>query len=230
MNGRRPTTLAPVAAAAAAGLALTACRPREPEIPPLVKRADGKEYHVVEKSGYAGYYDRHGKLQVLEQDRNGDKRADVVAYHDGRKKPRLIEMDEDFDGLIDRWEDYDAEGELVKVGTSRRGKGPDLWAYPGPGGEPRRKEYDDDGDGKPERAEVLEAGRVARVEIDADRDGRWDRWQDWRAGVLVSEELDTDADGRADRRLRYDRRGAVTGIEPIAPSRSPAPAAQPAGR
>jgi hypothetical protein len=65
---------------------------------------------------------------------------------------------------------------------------------------------------------------VERVEIDADRDGRWDRWQEWRAGMLVAEELDTDADGRPDRRLRYDRRGAVTGIEPIAPS-SPAAAA-----
>jgi hypothetical protein len=181
-----------------------------------VKRADGKEYHVVQKGPYTGYYDLSGKLQVLEQDRNGDKRADVIAYHDGRKKPRLIEMDEDYDGNVDRWEDYDEAGTLLKVGSSRRGKAPDLWAFPGPGGEPRRKEYDEDGDGKPDRAEVLAAGRVEGVELDADRDGRWDRWQEWRSGVLLSEELDTDGDGRPDRRLRYNQRGAVTGLEPVA--------------
>jgi hypothetical protein len=211
-NEGRPVRLV-LAAAVAAG---AACRPKDPSVPPVVKRADGKEYHLVQKGGYSAYYDLYGKLQVLEQDRNGDRRPDVIAHHDGQKKPRLIEMDEDFDGLVDRWEDYDAEGNLVKVGSARRGKGPDVWAFPGPGGEARRKEYDEDGDGKPDRAEALAAGRVTRVEIDADRDGRWDRWQEWRAGVLVAEELDTDADGKPDRRLRYDQRGAVSRLEPVA--------------
>jgi len=39
----------------------------------------------------------------------------------------------------------------------------------------------------------------------SDRDGRPDRWQSWQRGRLVSEELDTDGDGRRDDREDYDR-------------------------
>jgi hypothetical protein len=54
------------------------------------------------------------------------------------------------------------------------------------------------------------------VRIDADRDGRVDRWQRWEAGRLAQEDLDTDGDGRGDRRLRYDARGKLLGVEPLA--------------
>ena len=59
-------------------------------------------------------------------------------------------------------------------------------------------------------------GRVGEVHIDADRDGRVDRWQKWEGGRLVQEDLDTDGDGRGDRRLRYDARGKLLGMEPVA--------------
>jgi hypothetical protein len=187
-----------------------------PELPPIVKGPDGKDYHLVVKGPYKAFYDLWGHLQRIEYDSNGDGRPDRIAHHDGAKTPRLIEVDEDFDGRIDRWEDYDASGQLVKVGVSRRGQGPDLWSYPGPGGVPLRRDYDEDGDGRVDRVELLEAGRIARVELDSDRDGRMDRWQQWRDGHLVSEDVDTDGDGKPDRRLRYGSGGTLQGLERLA--------------
>jgi hypothetical protein len=188
-----------------------------PEVPPLAKGPDGKEYHMVARGPYKAYYDRWGRLQFIEQDSNGDRRPDRIAHHAGAKTPHLIEVDEDFDGRVDRWEEYDATGKLVKVGLTRRGGGPDLWVFPGAeSGVPIRKEYDEDGDGRVDRAEVLQAGRVVRVELDTDRDGRMDRWQEWRGGRLVAEDLDTDRDGRPDRRLRYGAKGQLLGLEKLA--------------
>ena len=43
----------------------------------------------------------------------------------------------------------------MKVGTARQGRGPDNWTFPGPGDQPRRREYDSDHDGRIEKAEVL---------------------------------------------------------------------------
>jgi hypothetical protein len=56
-----------------------------------------------------------------------------------------------------------------------------------------------------------------RVEIDSDRDGRVDRWQTWEGGRLRSEELDTSGGGRPDRRIVYDARGSVLRIERLPP-------------
>ena len=107
------------------------------------------------------------------------------------------------------------EGRLLKVGSSVRGSRPDRWAFLGPEGLASRVEYDGDGDGKVDRVEILEQGRLVRVEVDADRDGRLDRWQDWRSGVLSAEELDTDGDGIPDQRLLYGTNGKVETVEPL---------------
>jgi hypothetical protein len=184
--------------------------------PPLVQAPDGKRYFLLDRGPYQAFYDRAGHLQRIEYDSNKDGRPDQIAHHRGEHHARLLEVDEDFDGRIDRWEDYDADGKLVKLGASRHGRGPDVWIYAGADGQPRRKEYDEDGDGRVDRAEELSAARVTRVELDADHDGRMDRWQQWPQGRLTEEEIDTDGDGRPDRRLRYGKRGEVVALEPIA--------------
>ena len=60
---------------------------------------------------------------------------------------------------------------------------------------------------------MLEDGIVVRIETDSDRDGRPDRWQSWERGRLVSEELDTDGDGRPDRRLVFGPRARLLRVE-----------------
>jgi hypothetical protein len=187
-----------------------------PVRPPMVKAADGRLYYLLDRGPYQAFYDRWGHLERIEYDSNKDGRPDRFAHHRGERHARLFEVDEDFDGRVDRWEDYDAAGALVKVGASRRGGRPDVWAFPAPDGQPRRKEYDEDGDGNVDRAEDLVAGRVERLELDTDRDGRMDRWQVWTQGRLAEERIDTDADGKPDRLLRYGARGEVVGLEAVA--------------
>lgn len=189
-----------------------------PNPPPLVRGQDGHSHYVVQRGAYRAFYDTMGRLDRLEFDINKDGKPDHIAHYGGKRHPYLIEVDEDFDGNIDRWEYYDDERVLVRVGVSRRGHGPDMWSIPGPGGAPKRLEYDEDGDGKVDRTEELDAqGRVVRVALDTGRKGRMDRWQTWQNGRLQSEELDIDGDGRPDRRLVYGPQGNVVRMEMLPP-------------
>ncbi len=212
----RPAAIVTLAASAGCAGQCGARGGHPPELPPLVRGADGRDCRLLDRGAYKAYYDRSGRLARLEYDSNGDGRADHIAHHDGAKMPHLLEVDEDFDGRTDRWDDYDAAGNVVKVGRSRRGRGPDVWTFPGRGGEPVRRELDEDGDARVDRAETLTAGRTTAVELDTDRDGRFDRWQEWADGRLASERLDTDGDGRPDHRLRYGPGGNVVAAEALA--------------
>ncbi len=190
------------------------CNPYRPHDLSVLKGPDGKEYYLLDRGRYKAYYDAWGRLQRIEYDSNGDGRPDIIAYHDGAKLPHLLEIDEDFDGKVDRWEDYDPSGVLIKVGVSRSGtQRPDMWVFPGPGGLPVRKEYADNGDGYVNRVELYKNGQLVRVELDTDGDHRMDRWQEWEGGRLVSEELDTDGDGQPDRRIKYGPNGKILSIE-----------------
>jgi hypothetical protein len=180
---------------------------------------DGREYYLLDRGPYKAFYDSWGRLQRIEYDSNGDGKPDHIAFHDGEKSPHLLEVDEDFDSHIDRWEEYDPRGVLTRVGLSRRGSDrPDFWIVPGPDGlTPARKEYDENGDGQVDRVELLKDGLVVQIQVDADRDGRMDRWQNFSGGRLTSEELDTDGDGKPDRRIRYGDKGRVVALERIQP-------------
>jgi hypothetical protein len=182
---------------------------------PEVVGPDGVKRHLLDKGAYKAWYDKWGRLEKIEYDKNGDGNPDHLAHYQGGRTAKLLEVDEDYNGSMDRWEYYDDAGALTKVGRARDGRSPDTWSYPGPGETARRLEYDDDHDGQVERAEVLEEGRVAGVELDADRDGKTDRWQRWVRGKMRGEELDTDGDGKADRRLAYDEKGNILGVQKI---------------
>jgi hypothetical protein len=195
------------------------CGSREPAPPaqqvPTLKGPDGREYVLLARGPHKPVFESNS-LSRVEYDRNGDGKADQIAHHDGARLPSLVEDDDDFDGKTDRWLYYNAGGVLTKQGTARKESArPNFWVFPGEGGRPARQEYDEDGDGRVDRAEVMKDGRVVRTEVDADRDGKFDRWQNWELGRLVSEELDTDGDGKPDRRLRYGEKGQVVALEPL---------------
>jgi antitoxin component YwqK of YwqJK toxin-antitoxin module len=192
----------PLAVASAAG-----CR-RDPK-PERV--AEG---YLFEKGPYQGFYDGAGKLTRLLYDQNGDKKADVVMLFYPNGRPRQVEADTDFDGKIDRWQYYSENGVPEKEGYSRRGGAqPDTWQYFDVKGNLTRREIDEDGDGKIDRIETFQNGRVVAVGIDSDGDGKIERWQTWVGGRVVSEELDTDGDGISDRRLRYGANGHLAGMD-----------------
>ena len=182
---------------------------------PLVVGADGVKRYLDDRGAYKAWYDFWGRLERIEHDKDGDGRPDAIAHYQGGRTARLLEVDENLDGALDRWEYYDEAGVLTKIGIPRKRTVPDQWTYPGPGGQPRRVDYDDDGDGQVERTELLERGLLAGVELDADRDGRTDRWQRWMGGKLRGEELDTDGDAKPDRRLAYDEKGLILGVQKI---------------
>jgi hypothetical protein len=185
---------------------------------PTTTRGDGRTYRVLDKGTWKGYYDAQGRLSVVEYDSNGDGRPDYVAHYDESKQIRLIEVDEDGDAWVDRWEHYGPTGVLEKVGRWRKARGKeDEWTFRGPDGRAVRIEYDDDGDGRPDRAETLREGLVTGVETDTDRDGRMDRWQTWDHGHVTSEVLDTDGDGRPDRRLVFGPGGRLVRVERVTP-------------
>ena len=132
--------------------------------------------HLVEKGRFQALYDGEGRLERVAYDPNGDGRADVVTLFGTNGAPTRAQIDSNRDGIVDRWEYYGPDGRLAKLGTARRKPGtPDLWSYPDGFGGVSRREYDDDGDGRPERAESLLDGVVVAEEFDTSGSGRWDR-------------------------------------------------------
>jgi hypothetical protein len=179
-------------------LAATACRPaQEP-----AARA-----YLFEKGQYQALYGADGHIRRLLYDGNRDRVAEVVVIYTNLA-PRRFEVDDDLDGIVDRWEDYRHHGPLERVARARRQPGvPDVWESLDPSGKVTRRELDEDGDGRVDHSEQFVQGRLASVEIDTDRDGRNDRWQTWRGGALAEETIDTDGDGTADRHLVYGAGG-----------------------
>jgi hypothetical protein len=160
-------------------------------------------------------YDKDtGKLAELTSDANGNGRIDTWTEMDGAR-PLRSRADRDEDGTLDRWEYYDVNGGLVKVGFSRRHDGrPDAWAFSSPDGSLARIEASSTADeNRIDRWEYYEettaaspeaAVAPARVEEDTNADGRPDRWETYEGGVLETAAFDEDADGRPDRRLTYN--------------------------
>jgi hypothetical protein len=136
---------------------------------------DGREDAAIQAT-----YDNTGFLRMLTLDSNHDGKPDTWSHMEGSRIAR-IEIDTDQDGAIDRWEYYDANQQLEKVGTSR-GR-----------------------DGKIARSEFYEGGQLARAEEDTDGNGIVDKWETYANGVMASVAFDTEGTGHPTRRIQYER-------------------------
>jgi len=155
----------------------------------------------------ASYSKTTGKLELVTYDTNRDGTADAWAHMEGTRLVRM-DIDRDYDGTLDRWEYYAANGDMERVGFSRAGDGkPDAWAYEDASGHIARIDVSTRRDGSVNRREFYVDGVQDRADEDTDGDGRPDKWESYRAGALVSVTLDTDGDGEADRRLTYGADG-----------------------
>jgi hypothetical protein len=155
-------------------------------------------------------YDQSGKLQLLKYDSKGNGQVDTWSYMDGARIVR-IEIDKDGNGTIDRWEYYDANQKIEKIGLSRLNDGKaDAWSFAGPDGAIARIEVSTHRDGTIDRIEYFEHDVMVRAEEDGDGDGRPDKWETYDAGRLASVAFDTTHRGTADRRLTYGPHGATT--------------------
>jgi hypothetical protein len=164
-------------------------------------------------------YDRQtGKLQILKYDSNSNNTIDTVSYMDGSRILR-IEIDKDEDGKVERWEHYDADQRLEKVGFSRAGDGKeDAWSYAASDGSILRIEIATHGNGKVSRTEHYEHDTIVRAEEDSDADGIVDKWETYDASGTESRlaliAFDSQHRGRPDRRLVYGGGGVHVEVDP----------------
>jgi hypothetical protein len=167
-------------------------------------------------------YDRAtGRLELLKYDANGDGKMDTWSYMDGAQIGR-IEIDTNDDGVLDRWEYYRADGQLEKVGSSRRQDGrPDSWAYYGQSGSIARLELAMHAAGTIDRVEHYEEGAIVRAEEDTTGDGRIDKWEVYDGPRLASVAFDTTERGYPDHRLVYSADGSVRPEAVSPPSTQP---------
>lgn len=131
-------------------------------------------------------------------DIDGQGREHTRVHVNGNEITR-VDRDLDGDGRVDRWEYYDAERRLLKVGFSLAGDGVlDAWAYRNNDGQITKIEVSTRRDGIIDRWEYYENGQLARVEEDKDRDGRVDHWSTYQEGILIRTDVDANGDGRPD--------------------------------
>jgi len=144
-----------------------------------------------------------GRLERITYDRNADGRIDATAFMDGTRIVRA-ELDEDFDGVVDRWEYYEPGEATTRVRGSVALKGAGVLT---------RVEQAAGAPGKVSRWESYAGGALAEATEDADGDGRVDKWETWSDGSLASVALDTTGQGRPDRRLVYPATGGEPRLE-----------------
>lgn len=137
-------------------------------------------------------------------DRNGDGRIDHWIYRRHGEIERE-ELDEDFDGHVDRIIHVDLETHHVRlVEEDNHGAGViDTWTEYRQGAITRRR-ADSDGDGAVDTWSFYRAGELVRHEQDTTHDGYRDAISFYRAGVRFRETRDLDADGEPDVELFYD--------------------------
>jgi hypothetical protein len=176
----------------------------------LTSLACGRGGAEAQKKRIEPAYDKQtGRLQLLNYDSDGDGKVDTVSYMDGARLLR-IEIDKDEDGTVERWEHYDADQKLQKVGLSRANDGKeDAWSYFGPDGSIVRIELSTRRDGNVTRTEDYENSALVRAEEDTDADGRTDKWETYEGGRLASVSFGTTNRAGPDRRLLYGADGSV---------------------
>jgi hypothetical protein len=144
-----------------------------------------------------------GRLEKLAYDRNGDGREDAWAFMDGTRLLRA-ELDDNFDGRVDRKELYSASTSDVRAGGTAAIQGQGVLT---------RVELVSAATGAPFRKETYDKGVLARAEEDTDGDARTDKWERYENGALTSVALDTGRRGTPDRRLVYTADGGAPRIE-----------------
>jgi hypothetical protein len=155
------------------------------------------------------YNKKTGRLELLRYDSNGDGRFDTFSYMDGARILR-IEIDQNEDGKIDRWEYYGPDQRLEKVGFSRAQDGiEDAWSFFDATGAIERIEISTRRNHKVDRVEHYDKGALVRAEEDSDGDGRFDKWETYDGARLASVAFDTVHRGTPDRRLIYGADGSA---------------------
>jgi len=157
------------------------------------------------------YNRKTGRLEQLKYDSDGDGKFDTFSYMDG---PTIlhIDIDQNEDGKIDRWEYYGPGKVLERVGFSRRQTGvEDVSQYLDANGTVTRIEIMAPGDSgkRIERVEHYENNVLTRAEEDTDHDGAIDKWETYEGGRLATVAFDEPRRGTPTRKIVYNANGTV---------------------
>jgi hypothetical protein len=150
------------------------------------------------------YDSQTGKLRLLRYDTNADGHVDIWTFMDGTRVIR-VEIDRNEDGRIERWEHYGGPNNaLVSVGFSRLNDGvEDAWTYANPDGTVVRIEISTRRNGRVTRTEFYERNSMVRSEEDTDADGKLDKWETFDNGRLATVAVDTTGSGTPTRRVTH---------------------------
>jgi hypothetical protein len=168
----------------------------------------------------AAYDSKTGKLTTLSVDTNRNGTVDAISYMDGARILR-IEVDQDENGKVDRWDFYGTDKKLERVGFSRQNDGVmDAVAYYQSEDVLSRMEVSTRRDGTFDRIERFVDGRLVEAAEDTDGDGRPDKWDEYGPSgavgaddVVVSTRFDDSKGGRPERRFIYGPNGAIARVE-----------------
>lgn len=178
-------------------------------IGPILSLAISCGSQPSEQRVQATYDQKSGKLSQLTVDAKKDGKPNIFSYMDGTKFLR-VEIDNNEDGMIDRWEYYGADQKLEKVGFSRVNDGKaDTWAYEHPDGTIAKVEVSTRRDGKVNRTEFYAKDVLLRAEEDTNQDGRVDKWETYLGGGLSSVAFDTKGTGAPNQVIDYQKEAST---------------------
>jgi hypothetical protein len=142
-------------------------------------------------------------------DRNNDGRIDQWIYRSNGEIERE-ELDEDFDGHVDRIIHIDLASHQIRLVEEDNGGGGaiDTWTEYRQGAIARRR-ADSDGDGSVDTWSFYHSGELVRHEQDTTHDGFRDAITFYQQGNRLRETRDIDADGESDVELFYDENDQV---------------------
>jgi hypothetical protein len=132
-----------------------------------------------------------GKLQKLVYDVNKNGKYESTGFMDGTRIVR-VELDMDENGKVERWDIYNDDRTLQKVGLASKNDGV-----------------------MDNQAFYTQAGVLQRIEVSTKRDGQFNRTEFYESNVLIRSEEDTNGNGRPD---KWETYGPVTSPKPGLPS------------
>jgi len=137
---------------------------------------------ITRRDTAVAHEDCDTKAAAEKIDANNDGKPDIFIVRDGSHEVcRAVDLN--FDGVIDAYSYFDANGQL------------------------RRRENDYDKDGLVDEISVFKAGQIAEKDQSTALAKHLDTWDFYQAGVLVRTERDSNGDGIIDQWWEYPKPG-----------------------
>jgi hypothetical protein len=168
-------------------------------------------------------YNEAGQLESLVIDVNKNGRPDGISYFRGALLLRT-ELDFDENGKVDRWDFYQADRTMEKVGFSRLNDGVmDAVSFYHADSSIDRIEISTKRDGQFDKTEYYDRNVLVRSEEDTNGDSRVDKWETWAplpsasanepAYAITSTSFDDTGAGKPQRRFTYGPGGVVARVD-----------------